>query len=241
MDSGEICGYGIRMNCTLIKVCILRSVLLGLLMLSSHASGDIDISRTVDIYTDCLRSKQSLRNGTCWNMRNWILENGSHAEKNNIIGGIISKSGVSTYYYSGKDGELVGVSDNTPISDKAKCEKTAGLLGYYDPKRRTIIVCENNLGTVIDGIRQYGNAEADFVTHHELIHAAQHCYGGTLSRNPYIKSRYFSRPPGPEDIRTVVELYPEGQWVDEIEARAGVVNGLEIDYATLLYIACKGV
>jgi hypothetical protein len=77
------------------------------------------------------------------------------------------------------------------------------------------------------------------VQQHELVHAAQHCYGGTLSTNPYLKAQYFNHPPGLIDYKEVIEIYPMGEWVNELEARAGVYSGDSMDYATLLYLTCK--
>ncbi len=180
-----------------------------------------DTSKIINNYIQCLNAKTFLMDGTCRKIRNWIAEKTNYYQYDEIVETLVNVVGVQTYYYDGV---------KTTKKDKTQCENNKGLQGFYDPSRRTIVICSNNFET---------SGEARLVMQHEIVHAAQHCYGGTLSRNSMLKALYFRQPPISDDFETVLELYPKGEWVNELEARAGLMSGLVIDYATLLYLSCR--
>lgn len=131
------------------------------------ADVDVDAKNISNEYIKCLKSKTSLLKGACGLIRDYIQKNASHYARGVIVDDLIGASGVRAYYYGG----LVP----PPKRDKKSCETNKGLLGYYDPTRRVIMVCSNNL--------EAGSSYLiDHVVQHEMVHAAQHCYGGTLSK-----------------------------------------------------------
>lgn len=204
------------------------------ILLSFPANSELQTAKVISDYITCLNSRKALHSGRCTKIRNYITENSSHAERSDIVDALIRKSGVTPFYDDGVNAPVKYFEGivKPPKKDTAQCKNNKNLHGYYDPSRRVIVVCSSNL--------EIGSSYlTDHVVLHEIIHAAQHCYGGTLSSNPTLKALYFSAGPEPDDLATVIELYPKGQWVNEIEARAGLVNGLEIDYGTLLYLSCK--
>ncbi len=210
------------------------AILLVAMIISLPINSEIANSRIIYSYVNCLNSRDDLISGKCSKIRDYISDKLSHADHVEIVDSLIRMSGVTPFYYDGVNGTVKyfeGIAKPQKL-DTAKCKNNKSLHGYYDPTRRFIIVCSSNL--------EIGSSYLiDHVVQHEIVHAAQHCYGGTLSRSPVLKALYFSLSPEPDDFATVVEIYPKGQWINELEARSALINGLEIDYATLLYLSCN--
>jgi hypothetical protein len=183
---------------------------------SPSAIAQADINQALTKYERCLLAKR-LSEPDCHNLRQDVI-NFSQVEYSSFVFELVRRSGVKILAHP-----------DAPSNYLRRCE-TRKLQGFYEPSTRTIMLCTNNM---------QGSGQGLLAVQHEIVHAAQHCWGGTLSSDRYLKETFFQGALHPADPPDVIESYAREQWANELEARKQLSSTLAVDTISLLYIACR--
>lgn len=201
---------------------------------NSSALAQINAARILDRYEECLLTK-SLGEYKCMLLRELIFSL-SNAEYSNFVFSLAERARISIigYYHPNPDERVpysyINRNPNAPLRFLRRCDDNGKVLGFYEPSSRSIMICANNMK---------GSGEPLLLLQHEIVHAAQHCWGGTLSADSYLNERFFQGPLDPLDPPAVVESYAKEQWVNELEARRQLNSTRSLDVISLLYTACR--
>jgi hypothetical protein len=194
----------------------------------SSGLAQINTARILDRYEECLLTK-SLGEYKCMLLRELVFSL-SNAEYSNFVFSLAERAGISIIgYYDPNPDESSNRNPNAPLRFLRSCDN-GKLLGFYEPSSRSIMICANNMK---------GSGEALLALQHEIVHAAQHCWGWTLSADSYLNERFFQGPLDPIDPPEVVESYAKEKWVNELEARRQLNSTMSLDVISLLYTACR--
>ena len=200
---------------------------------NSSALAQTNTARILDRYEECLLTK-SLGKYKCMLLRELVFSF-SNAEYSNFVFSLAKRAGISIIgYYDPYPDERVPYSymnrnPNAPFRFLRSCDN-GKLLGFYEPSSRSIMICANNMK---------GSGEPLLALQHEIVHASQHCWGGTLSADSYLNEIFFQGPLHPMDPPEVVESYAKEKWVNELEARRQLNSTRSLDVISLLYTACR--